>query len=125
MATPKNKALYSRIKAEAKEKFDKFPSAYSSMWIVREYKSRGGTYEESSKTSKGTTQWRRENWVNLTPFSEGKGGKNSYACGEKAKNQAGPSVCRPKAAAAKFTKTQIKKAVEIKKDGKRIDWSNL
>jgi|TARA_R100001129_G_scaffold182343_1_gene162831 hypothetical protein len=40
----KNKALYSRVKAEAKRKFDVFPSAYASSWIVRTYKKRGGTY---------------------------------------------------------------------------------
>lgn len=40
----KNKALYSRVKAEAKRKFDAFPSAYASSWIVRTYKKRGGTY---------------------------------------------------------------------------------
>jgi hypothetical protein len=42
---PKNKALYNRIKAEARKKFKAFPSAYASAWIVREYKKRGGTYE--------------------------------------------------------------------------------
>ena len=42
--TPKNKALYSRVKAEAKKKFDVYPSAYANAWLVREYKKRGGTY---------------------------------------------------------------------------------
>ena len=41
---PTNQELYKRIKAEAKQKFDRYPSAYSSAWIVREYKSRGGKY---------------------------------------------------------------------------------
>ena len=41
---PKNKALYSRVKAEAKRKFDVWPSAYASAWLTREYKKRGGTY---------------------------------------------------------------------------------
>ena len=36
----KNKALYARVKAEAKRKFDVFPSA----WLVKTYKKRGGTY---------------------------------------------------------------------------------
>ena len=40
----KNKALYSRVKAEAKKKFDVYPSAYANAWLVREYKKRGGTY---------------------------------------------------------------------------------
>lgn len=42
--TPTNPALYARVKAAAKRKFDVTPSAYSSAWIVREYKKRGGKY---------------------------------------------------------------------------------
>jgi hypothetical protein len=42
---PKNKELYSRVKAEAKKKFKgDWPSAYGSAWLVREYKKRGGKY---------------------------------------------------------------------------------
>jgi len=41
---PKNPALYSRVKAAAKKKFDVYPSAYANAWLVREYKKRGGTY---------------------------------------------------------------------------------
>ena len=40
---PKNPALYSRVKSEAKKKF-KWPSAYGSAWLVKTYKKRGGTY---------------------------------------------------------------------------------
>lgn len=42
--TPKNKDLYSRVKREAQQKFDVYPSAYANAWLVREYKKRGGTY---------------------------------------------------------------------------------
>ena len=42
--TPKNKALYARVKAEAKRKFDVYPSAFANAWLVRTYKKRGGTY---------------------------------------------------------------------------------
>ena len=42
--TPKNKALYARVKAEAKRKFKVYPSAYANAWLVRTYKKRGGTY---------------------------------------------------------------------------------
>ena len=41
---PKNPALYSRVKAAAKRKFDVYPSAYANAWLVREYKKRGGKY---------------------------------------------------------------------------------
>ena len=40
----KNAALYARVKAEAKRKFDVYPSAYANAWLVRTYKKRGGTY---------------------------------------------------------------------------------
>jgi len=42
--TPTNKALYSRVKSEAKRKFKVWPSAYGSAWLTKEYKKRGGTY---------------------------------------------------------------------------------
>lgn len=42
---PTNRELYSRVKAEAKKKFEVYPSAYANAWLVREYKSRGGKYK--------------------------------------------------------------------------------
>ena len=41
---PTNPALYSRVKAEAKKKFDVYPSTYANAWLVRTYKKRGGGY---------------------------------------------------------------------------------
>ena len=41
---PTNPALYSRVKAEAKRKFDVYPSAYANAWLVKTYKKRGGGY---------------------------------------------------------------------------------
>lgn len=45
---PTNKNLYSKIKAEAKQKFEVYPSAYANYWLVQEYKKRGGRYRTSS-----------------------------------------------------------------------------
>jgi hypothetical protein len=44
MASPKptNPALWSRVQAEAKKKYDTHPSAYSNAWAAKEYKKRGG-----------------------------------------------------------------------------------
>jgi hypothetical protein len=42
---PTNPELYARVKAEAKAKFDVYPSAYANAWLVREYKKRGGGYK--------------------------------------------------------------------------------
>lgn len=52
-AIPTDKELYSRVKAEAKEKFDVYPSAYANAWLVREYKKRGGKYRMGQKDAKG------------------------------------------------------------------------
>ena len=49
---PVNKALYSRVKSEAKRKFAVYPSAYANAWLVREYKKRGGTYRTGAKRGK-------------------------------------------------------------------------
>ena len=46
---PTNPKLYSQVKAEAKAKFDVYPSAYANAWLVREYKKRGGGYRTISK----------------------------------------------------------------------------
>lgn len=43
-AIPTNPELYARVKAQAKAKFDVYPSAYANAWLVREYKKRGGGY---------------------------------------------------------------------------------
>ena len=40
-AKPTNPALYARVKAEAKRKFNVYPSAYANAWLVRTYKKRG------------------------------------------------------------------------------------
>lgn len=42
---PADKELYNRVKAEAKRKFDVYPSAVANAWVVAEYKRRGGTYK--------------------------------------------------------------------------------
>jgi len=48
---PTNPALYARVKAEAKAKFDVYPSAYANAWLVREYKKRGGGYRTVKKSN--------------------------------------------------------------------------
>jgi hypothetical protein len=48
---PADKELYNRIKAEAKKKFDVYPSAYANAWLVREYKARGGKYKRKTEKS--------------------------------------------------------------------------
>jgi hypothetical protein len=48
---PSDKDLYARVKAEAKEKFEVYPSAVANAWITREYKKRGGGYKKTEKSA--------------------------------------------------------------------------
>ena len=51
---PADKELYNRIIAEAKRKFDVYPSAYANGWVVQEYKRRGGKYTLKKSIWNGT-----------------------------------------------------------------------
>ena len=44
---PANPELYARTKADAKKKFDVYPSAYANAWLVKTYKKRGGGYRKA------------------------------------------------------------------------------
>lgn len=43
-STPNNRALWNKVLAEARSKFDVYPSAYANAWASKEYKKRGGTW---------------------------------------------------------------------------------
>ena len=63
--TPINKKLYSKVTEDAKKKFKKWPSAYASAWLVKEYKRRGGKYKGSKSTKTGISRWMNEKWINV------------------------------------------------------------
>ena len=125
MINPKflNKDIYKRAKAQVDKEHAKH-SAYKSAAIIKRYKDLGGNIDES-KSSKGLQRWFKQKWINLTPFSEGIGRKTEYKCGQKAKGQKGPSVCRPAKVAEKLSLQKIKRAVQIKNKGNRISWDKL
>lgn len=41
---PTNPSLWSRVKADAKKKFDAYPSAYANAWAVKKYNKLGGRW---------------------------------------------------------------------------------
>lgn len=43
---PNNPSLWAQCKAEAKKKFDVYPSAYANGWAAKRYKSKGGTWRK-------------------------------------------------------------------------------
>ena len=99
MAIPTNKSLYNKVKTEAKRRFKKWPSAYGSGWLVREYKRRGGKYREGSKKSKisykksskgkGLTRWFDEKWINVCKLPK------KVQCGRSKSSLKNYPYCRP------------------------------
>ena len=65
-----NPALYSRVKAEAKRKFDVFPSAYASAWLVRTYKKRGGGYKGAKKAAEGGEMTKRRQSTIIKKYTQ-------------------------------------------------------
>lgn len=129
-----DKDIYNRAKKLADEKYKKH-SAYKSMYMMEQYEKLGGRINKNLKKS-GTDKWNKENWVNLSAIAMGIESdiKKLPACGTKhPKQKKNPTICRPTKKVNKntpklaqsFSKSQIKKALEIKKKGKRINWNEL
>lgn len=129
-----DKDIYNRAKNLADEKYKKH-SAYKSMYMMEQYEKLGGRINKNLKKS-GTDKWLKEKWKNLSPIAMGieSNIKNLTACGEKhPKQKKNPTICRPTKKVNKdtpklaqsFSKSQIKKALEIKKKGNRINWNKL
>jgi len=112
MSEPTNKKLYAKVKAEAKRKFDVWPSAYASSWLVKEYKRRGGKYKgsrskksrsrskksrsrsrksrsRSRKSKGGLTQWHKEKWIDVCQLPK------KVPCGRSKSNTRKYPYCRP------------------------------
>ena len=60
-----NKILYEKIKKIAKTKFKKWPSAYASSWLVKEYKRQGGKYTSKKSEKSGLSRWHAEEWIDV------------------------------------------------------------
>ncbi len=50
---PTQPKLWSRVKSEARSKFDVYPSAYANGWAAKEYKKRGGSWSGPNNKVKG------------------------------------------------------------------------
>jgi hypothetical protein len=95
-----NDELYLKIKEEAKRKFKRWPSAYGSMWLSKEYSKRGGKY--TTRKNKGkTTRWLMEEWIQIVPYYES---NKKIPCG---KNNKDKKACRPLKRVSKDTPITI------------------
>lgn len=98
-SVPIDKALYSKVKQEAKRKFLVYPSIYANSWLVREYKKRGGRYKtersvkrsprRSVRKSFGLQKWYAENWVNVCSLPK------KVPCGRSKSSMKKYPYCRP------------------------------
>ena len=79
-----NPSLYQKVKSEAKRKFDVFPSAYASAWLVKTYKKRGGKYKGAKKAEGGEVSNN-----NLRPIPAGNKGKGLSKLPTKVRNKMG------------------------------------
>lgn len=124
------KFLDQKIYEKAKEIADKTykkHSAYKSMFLLSKYEELGGRINKEAKKKSGLKTWTtEEKWKNLTPYTEGlTKSRTEFVCGERHPKQKAPTICRPLKEVKKYTKAQLKKALEIKKKGKTINWKEL
>ena len=101
-----NKSLYKKATEKAKKKFKRYPSAYASMWIQREYQKEGGKYKNPKPKKGNTTKWLEEEWIQVIPYL--KDGKK-IACGSQNKDT---KVCRPFKRIDKDTPITLKEVLE-------------
>lgn len=116
---PLDKDLYADVVAEAKARFDVWPSAYASGWVVRTYKERGGRYGGGDrKTRSGLTKWFGESWVDLSrPIHDEDGELVGYEpCGrKKSGDPADYPKCRPAKEAMRMSPAEVKDAIKRKR----------
>lgn len=116
---PLDPDLYADVVAEAKQRFDVWPSAYASGWVVRTYKERGGRYAGGDrKTRAGLTKWFGEEWVDLSrPIHDEDGQLVGYEpCGRRASDDpAAYPKCRPLKEAMRMSPDEVKDAIRRKR----------
>lgn len=108
---PKNPKLYEQVKKEIYEKNPKH-SLFRSAMVVKEYKKRGGKYEESGSKPLDIKKWFKQRWITLNDYIRGK----IVDCGDSdtQKKYDEYPLCRPIAIAKKLGNENIKKMIEEK-----------
>ena len=94
--------LYETVKEEAKKRFKRWPSAYGSAWLTKEYLRRGGRYASKSRKG-GVKRWMKESWVQVSAGLKGK----MVACGHGKHSKA----CRPSKRVSKHTHMTLDEVV--------------
>ena len=120
-AKAKDQGLYERVVADAKRKFDVWPSIPASSWVVAEYKRRGGKYEgKKPGRSRGLEKWYEEEWVDLARSTDSKGRVTHWVqCTRPEQGAVGYPKCVPLARARSMTPAQRIEAVKRKRKAER------
>ena len=114
-----DKELYMKVKKESDKVFEKH-SLYKSMWILKEYKKRGGKYKDKKPIKNknklsGSELWLKSQWIQVLPFLE-KG--EIIPCGESNKQT---KACRPTVKINNETPLTIKELLKIHGKEKLIE----
>jgi phage-related protein (TIGR01555 family) len=114
-----DKSLHEQAVAAAKAKFQVWPSAYASGYVVQRYKdlykrkhgSLSGAFKSDGQevVEDDLEQWFKEQWVRLTS-----GGEIAGPCGERSEGEGKPK-CLPKAKAQSMSKEERKRIVARKR----------
>ena len=94
--------------AAAKRKFDRWPSAYASMY-ASQHCQKIGKKKKGSKGGGKLAKWRREKWIRISTSGEIKG-----ACGT-SKNKNNPDRCLPMNKAKSLSKSERATTAKKKK----------
>lgn len=119
-AKPQNSGLWGRAKAQARAKFDVYPSAYANAYASKWYKSHGGKWSGDDNRVKkaeggGLGKWFKEEWKDI---------KTGEACGRSGseKSERPYPACRPEKAASAMTKSQKRYMSREKTGSERKSW---
>lgn len=99
-----DKKLHAAVKAEARQKFKVYPSAYANAWMVQEYKRRGGKFR-----SDALDKWFNEKWVRMSSS-----GRIIGPCGDRTKGEGKPK-CLPSAKALALPPAERRRLVSRKR----------
>ena len=125
MPVPSDSKLYEAVKRRAMRRFDRWPSAYGSAYLDREYRRLGGKYKRDTQGARrtwgdwratgqaggrpaGIQRWMREEWVQVGPaVAEGHEGRRVVVEGHVPARRVPVAAGRQGAAAAAVSQDAV------------------
>jgi hypothetical protein len=112
LGKPTNRKLYDEIKQKVYNENPKH-SLFRSAQIVKEYKDKGGEYDDKTKPDMNIYKWFKQNWISLQDYYYN---DDILPCGssDTMSKYGDYPLCRPLKIAESLTKEQIKKMIDEK-----------